>query len=549
MRLLPLLLIGCKLTLEPTPDSSGADDSAEVDSEGDDSEPDDSEPDDTAPLDADGDGAPAAEDCDDADPAVFPGAEEVCGDGVVNDCAGSVEQARQDCGGLPALLETADALASLAGEVAQDAAGISVAGVGDMNEDGTPDLLIGARAHDSGGENAGVAYLVSGASRGVSSLGAAMARLDGAAAGQDVGGVVQGSGDLTGDGLADLVISANGWSSDTGAAWVLPGPVTGDHALGEHGYLLTGEATGDLAGGGRGLSAIGDVNEDGVEDLLVGAYSDDSGGADAGAAYLVLGPIQGDLELAGAAARWRGAVAGEQAGWSVSSAGDTDGDGLDELLIGARAAGGGPSAVYLVESPGRGVLSLQDSLARLEGEEDRDEAGYMVAGAGDTDGDGLEDILVGARNAGALAGVAYLMLGPVTGQRSLGDAEAQLEGRLSETEERALMGTGLASVGDMDGDGRADLLVGASYQDQDGATDAGEVGFFFGPLSGSRTMLDADTRLQGPTNSALFGVSVSAVGDVDGDGATDLLIGASQNNALGTPNAGSAYLFSGGGAF
>jgi hypothetical protein len=152
----------------------------------------------------------------------------------------------------------------------------------------------------------------------------------------------------------------------------------------------------------------------------VGAPYNDAGGARAGAAYLVLGSATpGDLALSAANATFSGEAAYDDAGDSVSGAGDVDGDGFDDLLVGARyndANGIDAGAAYLVlgsATPGDLTLSAAD--AKYSGEAAYDYAGYSVSGAGDVDGDGLDDLVVGAYGddaGGASAGAAYLVLAP-----------------------------------------------------------------------------------------------------------------------------------------
>ncbi len=194
---------------------------------------------------------------------------------------------------------------------------------------------------------------------------------------------------------------------------------------------LVGEDDYDYAG--IGVSGAGDVNSDGHDDLLVGAWENDEGGGRAGAAYLVLGPVTGTLDLSRGRCQARGRRGGRHAAIGVSGAGDMDGDGHDDVLVGAPfndEGGHFAGAAYLVLGPVTGTFDLSLADAKLVGEEEDDHAGYGLSGAGDVDGDGHDDVLVGAWNSegGSSAGAAYLVLGPVTGTLDLSSADAKLVG-------------------------------------------------------------------------------------------------------------------------
>ena len=150
----------------------------------------------------------------------------------------------------------------------------------------------------------------------------------------------------------DLLVGAYGEDSGgdvAGAAYLLLGPATGEHALEQAAGRLTGERAGDMAG--NAVSAAGDVDDDGHADLLVGAAAEGSNGAYAGTAYLVLGPVSGNRSLADADLRLRGDALGDQAGYSLAAAGDMNGDGQDDVLVGAPGSDQGGSdagAAFLV---------------------------------------------------------------------------------------------------------------------------------------------------------------------------------------------------------
>ena len=493
--------------------------------------------------DADGDLADTCEgDCDDQDPSVSPYLQETCNDGKDNDCDGTVN----DC----VLSGQYDLYAVgeyLVGGENHDQAGSAIAGAGDLNGDGFGDLVVGAHLADPGYfAEGGAAFVVQGPVTGGVDLGVSAVRLAGETTGTWAGFAVAGGCDIDDDGNDDILVGAperdiNGTAS--GVAYLELGPIPADGNLASSDARLLGMHAEDRAG--YALDCRGDTDGDGYDDMLVGAPGDDAGGTDAGAAFLVRGPMWGDFDLDAPDAGLLGEGPGDVAGSAVAMAGDTDSDGFDDLLVGAYqadAAAIDAGAVYLFRGPTLGIASLATADARITGEAAGDLAGWSVAAAGDVNGDGFDDLLIGARGestVGSLSGAAYLLLGPVTGQVSLTAADAKMVGEAAQD----YAGTSVAGVGDVNGDGFDDLMIGAPGNDNP-AFDAGAAYLFHGPVAGYHTLDLADAKMIGWDAFDEAGTEVAAAGDVDGDGYDDMFVGSPFCDAGGL-DAGAAYMILG----
>lgn len=350
----------------------------------------------------------------------------------------------------------AEADASLLGEAEHDSAGWYVGGAGDTDGDGLADVVVAALGNDSGARQGGAIYLTLGPLSGDVGLGDADAALRGTTALEYVCSIPRSSGDLDGDGLGDLLAGSlgnHGSDEGAGAVYVITSPISGEHAPSEFPALL-GEAALDAAG--AAIAFAGDVDGDGLGDILVGADDvDDAEGA--GRAYLALGPVSVDTSLADADATWEGVLAGDRTGYALDAVGDTDGDGLPDLMIGAWKAADGGGSVYLVSGTDRGVKSLADAPARIDG---AGSVGFSLSRAGDIDLDGLDDALVGVpydAEAAFSAGAAWLFRGPMAGALDKDDAALVLTGE----DAHDLAGFAVSGGGDTNADGLPDLLVGA----------------------------------------------------------------------------------------
>jgi len=314
----------------------------------------------------------------------------------------------------------------LIGEKADDFAAYAVSSAGDVDGDGLPDLLIGASGQDAGGRNAGAAYIVLGkslANKKTIHLAKADFKFVGEAADDYAGYYVSGAGDVDGDGLADIVIGAanDEGAKEAHAVYVIRGRSLGKWpsvvSLSKADYKIVGESPYDYA---SQVSLPGDVDGDGLSDILIGAAGHDSGTTNEGAAYIVLGKSLGSkrmINLSNADHKLVGENHQDGVGATAAHAGDVDGDGLGDVLVGALRYTGSyakQGAAYLVlgkDLAGRTSMDLSEAYFRFAGDKGKRHVGHAVSSAGDIDGDGLGDIVVGAWDAAPWRGAAYIITG------------------------------------------------------------------------------------------------------------------------------------------
>jgi hypothetical protein len=444
------------------------------------------------------------------------------------------------------------ASASFIGEDSLDYAGWSVASGGDVNNDGFDDILIGADNDEEGGSGAGQTYLILGSASGwVLDTGveeAASASFLGESSGDGAGRSVAFAGDVNDDGFDDILIGANRRAGSAGETYLILGKAGGwalNTSLAGADASFLGEAADDWSG--VWVSSAGDVNDDGLDDFLIGAYLNDEADTNAGQTYLVLGKTSGwvmDTSLANVDASFLGETPGDGSGKAVAGAGDVNGDGFDDILIGATGRSSSRGETYLILGKTSGWVmdtNLASADASFVGENFSDASGVSVSSAGDVDGDSFDDILIGADendDGGDRAGKAYLVLGKSSGwSRDSPLSAADASFIAEDAGDHA--GGAVASAGDVDGDGLDELLIGADWRSQW----QGETYLIRGRETGwgpDTNLATADASFVGedPYDYAGF---ILASGDIDGDMRSDLLISAAYDSDGGS-YAGQTYL-------
>ncbi len=351
--------------------------------------------------------------------------------------------------------------------------GISVSSAGDVNGDGYSDVIVGANGYDNGESNEGAAFVYYGSSSGLSTTADWMGESDQASA--FYGNSVSSAGDVNGDGYSDIIVGSWFYNGADGAAFVYYGSSSG--------LSTTADWTNNSGQGsalyGYSVSSAGDVNGDGYSDVIVGATYYDDGEANEGGAFVYYGSSTG----LSAAADWIGN--GNQIdayyGYSVSSAGDVNGDGYSDIVVGANEYDNGETdegAAFLYYGGSTGLSATADWM----GESDQIEANYgnSVSSAGDINGDGYSDIIVGANeyeNVETDEGAVFVYYGSSTGLSAAADWMTE------SNQANAEYGRSISSAGDINGDGYSDIIIGAYLYDN-GESNEGAAFVYYGNEGG-----------------------------------------------------------------
>ena len=499
----------------------------------------------TDDVDSDGDGTLDADDCAPDDPAIHPGATEVCDD-VDNDCDGTTDGADA----VDATLWYADADSDTFGDIDDPGTAACSAPAGSLADnsdcdDTDPLINPGAAERCNGGDDDCDGETDEAGADGEVSWyldldGDGYGDSDDAALGCDApsGRVGDDSDCDDSEGLVNpgqAEVCSDGLDNDcdgTGAGCLLEGAAVASDAD----SIATGSAASDSLG--VSTTAVGDMDGDGIDDLLVGALYGAAGGtAKTGSAYLYLGSLSG-LDTT-ATASVSGTRASDLFGWALDRAYDTDNDGFNDILVSSYAAGStSAGAAYLFRGPLSGNTVASDADAQLVPIGSGTYFGWRAVGAGDLDDDGNSDLLVtGPGPSASSAGAAYVFLGPVSGVLNTAAADATLTGVVVGD----WTGGAASGPGDLDGDGLDDIAISGENHDVTTGGLEGQVYLWFGAVSGSIDLAEADVIITGVDVSDGFGWEQSGAGDVDGDGYLDYAVSTPVHSSY----TGAAWLFRG----
>lgn len=417
------------------------------------------------------------------------------------------------------------------GNTANYRLGTSVAGVGDINGDGFADVLAGLPGYST---NAGRAWCFYGA--GTMSTTASFTFDPGIAAAQ-FGCSVASAGDVNGDGFSDVIIGSYAYNNspaqtNEGAAYVYHGGTT---------LVNTPASTiqANLANAylGTSVKGMGDVNGDGYSDLIIGAPRYNNGSTEEGIILIYHGS-PGSINTGTYTSRHESNRDDSYLGVSVASAGDINGDGYNDVVAGADWYSNGQNdegAVFVYHGSATGLPATPT--LTIQSNRDDTQLGFSISSAGDINGDGYSDVIAGGyfyTNGQDEEGAAYIWLGSATGLNTA--SQVIIQGN----QDDAHFGISVSSAGDVNGDGYSDVIVGAPGATY-GQNGEGSAFIYHGSATGINTT--AATHLQPNQNNAQFGFSVAGAGDINGDGYSDVVVGAPGYD--GTYNNGTVFVYRG----
>ena len=484
-------------------------------------------------------------DCDDASASAYPGATESCGNGDDDDCDGSIDEAcpssySGDYDADVASTATTDATAVIYGLDLYDSFGEHLA-LGDFDADGAADLAVGADGNVYAGAYIGSVFVYSGMPSGSAAADAAdTARVYGAGTANTFSDGQWKLPDIDGDGADELAVRRAVGTSDYLYLY------EGEDLSGAFAYNASATLYDDFTLTGP-VSSLGDEDATSGDDEVAIAHWEAS--SSAGAVYVYTWGTTGLASIATIRGETTLDYAGRGLGGGPGN--DTNGDGYDEVFVGAYgqdAGGGNAGAAYVVEAPVASTTYLSSADVKINGDAG-DNLGALIAAPGDVDGDGYADLIAlapyddgGASDAGAVFLFQDVDTDGMSPDDDDGDAEAAFLGAAAGD----MVGSQAIATGDVDGDGTIDLLIGVPDADVN-ATGSGAAWLVYGPLLGTYDLAapaDYDARFLGDAASDGCGEAV-ALGDLDGNGLAEIVVSCVNGDVGSDTNVGAVYVFSG----
>ena len=440
--------------------------------------------------------------------------------------------------------------------------GTSVAGAGDVNGDGYADMIVGAPDYSNGQSGEGAVFVYYGSSSGLRAT--HDWKVESNQADAAFGTSVASAGDVNGDGIDDVIIGAPGYANggaNAGAVFVYYGskpaglsanPSSGTGPSLQPGWKVVFSQS--EANFGTSVATAGDVNNDGVDDVIVGApdYTRDPvNQVSQGAAFVYHGSKPNGLSQEH---DWK--VEADKAnavfGTSVATAGDVNGDGYADVIIGAPGYTNDHSkegAAFVYHGSKENGLSTTADW-RVESNQTEASLGWAVASAGNVNGDDYDDVIIGAPwydNGQTSEGAVLVYHGSKSGLSTVLSSPTgpipNPDWRVESDQENAGLGWSVATAGDVNKDGYAEVIVGAPWY-RNGQTDRGAAFVYHGSASGLNSTFNWSSESN--QENSYFGYSVATAGDVNKDGYSDVVIGAPWYDAGENSESGAAFLYHGG---
>jgi FG-GAP repeat/FG-GAP-like repeat len=441
--------------------------------------------------------------------------------------------------GMPDLTSIAPYINIYTGVNNNDNVGYAASPAGDINGDGFSDFIFSSITYTNVESNEGKVWALYGAPRGLSAA-TLNYNTQLTQAGALLGYSVACAGDVNGDGITDYMASAPNYDqtgfTNNGAVFIYHGTVTGPSTT----YTSVIYGNQNLSTGfGRSISTAGDVNGDGYSDILIGdLFYDNGANTDAGKVELYLGSSSGISTTP--AWTYYGTAANQQFGCSVACAGDINLDGYSDIIIGAKQYTNGETnegAAFLFH----GMATASSMTINWSAESNQVNAnyGYSVACAGDVNGDGFNDVIVGAPDfdeGQTDEGKVFVYHGSFFGVSTTANWTKQVDVA------GVKFGYSVSSAGDINGDAFMDVIIGAPYFSTGAATTDGKAYVYNGSSSGLGAA--SSWSAVGTQTAAHAGACVASAGDVNGDGYSDVIMGIPDWNQ-GSSDDGRAQVFHG----